>query len=70
MEADGDPAVPLTLILAGGPIDTRIGQTVVNTLAEKRGTDWFRRNVTTSVPWPCPGAAARSIRASCSSPAS
>ena len=55
MEADGDPAVPLTLILAGGPIDTRIGQTAVNTMAEKRGTDWFRRNVTTNVPWPCPG---------------
>ena len=55
MEADGDPAVPLSLILAGGPIDTRINPTVVNTLAEKRGTDWFRRNVITNVPWPCPG---------------
>jgi poly(3-hydroxybutyrate) depolymerase len=55
MEADGDPAVPLSLILAGGPIDTRIGQTAVNTLAEQRGTDWFRRNVITNVPWPCPG---------------
>ena len=55
MEADGDPAVPHTLILAGGPIDTRVGQTVVNTLAEKRGTDWFRRNVITNVPWPYPG---------------
>jgi poly(3-hydroxybutyrate) depolymerase len=55
MEADGDPAVPQTLILAGGPIDTRINRTVVNTLAEKRGTDWFRRNVITNVPWPCLG---------------
>ena len=55
MEAEGDPAVPLTLILAGGPIDTRVNQTVVNTLAEKRGTDWFRRNVITNVPWPCLG---------------
>src|SRR6185436_14594858 len=55
MEMDGDPAVPLTLTLAGGPIDTRISRTVVNTLAEKRGTDWFRRNVITNVPWPCPG---------------
>ena len=55
MEADGDPAVPLSLILAGGPIDTRINPTVVNKLAEKRGTDWFRRNVITNVPWPCPG---------------
>jgi hypothetical protein len=24
----------------------------VNTLAEERGTDWFRRNVITNVPWP------------------
>ena len=55
MEADGDPCVPLSLILAGGPIDTRINPTVVNTLAEKRGTDWFRRNVITNVPWPSPG---------------
>jgi poly(3-hydroxybutyrate) depolymerase len=55
MEAAGDPAVPLTLMLAGGPIDTRVNQTVVNTLAEKRGTDWFRRNVITNVPWPSPG---------------
>ena len=55
MEADGDPDVPLSLILAGGPIDTRINPTVVNTLAEERGTDWFRRNVITNVPWPSPG---------------
>jgi poly(3-hydroxybutyrate) depolymerase len=55
MEADGDPAVPLTLTLAGGPVDTRISPTVVNELAEKRGTDWFRRNVITNVPWPFPG---------------
>ena len=55
MEAEGDPAVPLSLILAGGPIDTRINPTVVNTLAEQRGTDWFRRNVITNVPWPNPG---------------
>jgi poly(3-hydroxybutyrate) depolymerase len=55
MEADGEPEVPLSLILAGGPIDTRVNQTVVNTLAEKRGTDWFRRNVITNVPWPSAG---------------
>ena len=55
MEADGDPCVPLSLILAGGPIDTRINPTVVNKLAEERGTDWFRRNVITNVPWPSPG---------------
>ena len=47
--------MPLSLILAGGPIDTRINPTVVNTLAEERGTDWFRRNVITNVPWSSPG---------------
>jgi poly(3-hydroxybutyrate) depolymerase len=55
MEADGDPCVPLSLIMAGGPIDTRISPTVVNKLAEERGIDWFRRNVITNVPWPSIG---------------
>jgi poly(3-hydroxybutyrate) depolymerase len=55
MEADGDPNVPLSLVLAGGPVDTRINPTVVNTLAEERGTEWFRRNVITHVPWDRPG---------------
>ncbi len=56
MEEDDDPSVPLSLTLAGGPIDTRVSPTVVNQLAEKRGTDWFRRNVVTTVPWPNMGA--------------
>ena len=55
MEANDDPCVPLTMSLAGGPIDTRISPTVVNQLAMQRGTDWFRRNVITNVPWPSPG---------------
>jgi poly(3-hydroxybutyrate) depolymerase len=55
LEADGEPCVPLSLTLAGGPVDTRINPTVVNTLAEQRGTDWFRRNVITNVPWGRPG---------------
>jgi poly(3-hydroxybutyrate) depolymerase len=55
MEENAEADVPLSLILAGGPIDTRINQTVVNELAERRGTDWFRRTVITNVPWPNPG---------------
>jgi poly(3-hydroxybutyrate) depolymerase len=43
------------MVLMGGPIDTRINPTVVNTLAERRGIDWFRRNVITKVPFPNPG---------------
>ena len=52
MEAEGDPNVPRTVMLAGGPIDTRINPTAVNRLAEERGTEWFARNVITTVPWP------------------
>jgi len=55
MEADDDPSVPQSLILAGGPIDTRVSPTVVNQLAVERGTKWFQRNVITSVPWPRQG---------------
>ncbi|HWV83144.1 MAG TPA: polyhydroxyalkanoate depolymerase [Hyphomicrobiaceae bacterium] len=56
MEAEGDPAVPHSMSLAGGPIDTRRSRTIVNQLAEQRGTEWFRRNVITPVPWPNAGA--------------
>jgi poly(3-hydroxybutyrate) depolymerase len=56
MEEEGDPSCPRSLILAGGPVDTRINPTVVNNVAVERGTDWFRSNVITSVPWPNPGA--------------
>ena len=52
MEADGEKDVPLSLMLAGGPIDTRVSPTAVNKLAVERGTGWFRNNVVTSVPWP------------------
>jgi len=55
MEADDDPYVPTSMVLMGGPIDTRVNPTVVNTLAERRGIDWFRRNVITKVPFPNPG---------------
>jgi poly(3-hydroxybutyrate) depolymerase len=55
MEAGEDPYVPHSMVLMGGPIDTRVNPTVVNTLAERRGTDWFRRNVITKVPFPNPG---------------
>jgi poly(3-hydroxybutyrate) depolymerase len=55
MEGAGDPAVPSSMVLMGGPIDTRVNPTGVNKLAEMRGTDWFRRNVITKVPYPHPG---------------
>jgi poly(3-hydroxybutyrate) depolymerase len=55
MEADGDPYVPNSMVLMGGPIDTRVNPTGVNKLAEQRGIDWFRRSVITKVPFPNPG---------------
>jgi poly(3-hydroxybutyrate) depolymerase len=55
MEAAQDPAHPASMTLMGGPIDTRRNPTAVNKLAEQRGTDWFRRNVITRVPFPNAG---------------
>ena len=55
MEADKDPYVPHSMVLMGGPIDTRINSNSVNKLAENRGLDWFRRHVITKVPFPHPG---------------
>jgi poly(3-hydroxybutyrate) depolymerase len=55
MEAAGDANVPHSMILMGGPIDTRVNPTGVNKLAETRGIDWFRRHVITTVPFPHPG---------------
>jgi poly(3-hydroxybutyrate) depolymerase len=55
MEANNDPCAPRSIVLMGGPIDTRVNPTAVNLLAEQRGIDWFSRNVITKVPFPHPG---------------
>lgn len=55
LEAAGAPYYPDSMTLMGGPIDTRRSPTAVNTLAEQRGTDWFRRNCIHTVPFPYPG---------------
>jgi len=55
MEAADDRCLPNSMVLMGGPIDTRRNPTAVNKVAEQRGTDWFRRNVITKVPFPNPG---------------
>jgi len=55
MEADNDPYVPHSMVLMGGPIDTRINPNAVNELAESRGLDWFRSHVIAKVPFPHPG---------------
>jgi poly(3-hydroxybutyrate) depolymerase len=56
MEEDGDPGIPRSMILTGGPIDTRINPTAVNLVAERRGTSWFKNHAITVVPWTNPGA--------------
>ena len=55
MEEDKDACVPRSMVLMGGPIDTRINPNSVNELAQTRGLEWFRRNVITKVPFPHPG---------------
>jgi poly(3-hydroxybutyrate) depolymerase len=55
MEENRDPNVPHSMILMGGPIDTRINPNEVNKLAEHRGLTWFRNHVITKVPFPHPG---------------
>ena len=55
LEAASDPVSPASMILMGGPIDTRESPTAVNVLAQERGIEWFRRNCITRVPFPYPG---------------
>ncbi|MEO8667682.1 MAG: polyhydroxyalkanoate depolymerase [Bauldia sp.] len=55
MEAGGDAHLPATMTLMGGPIDTRISPTAVNTLANNRPIEWFQQNAIMTVPFPHPG---------------
>ena len=56
MGKPGNPAVPRTLTVMAGPIDTRVDPTVVNDLATSKPLSWFERNVITTVPMHYPGA--------------
>ena len=56
MEAAGEPVVPVSMTLMGGPIDTRRSPTAVNCLAQERGQAWFERNTISVVPPIFPGA--------------
>jgi poly(3-hydroxybutyrate) depolymerase len=55
MNQRDDALAPKSMILMGGPIDTRRSPTGVNKLAESKGVDWFRNNVVMPVPFPLPG---------------
>jgi len=56
MEAADEPAVPTSMTLMGGPIDTRRSPTAVNCLAQERGQKWFEQNTISLVPPIYPGA--------------
>jgi poly(3-hydroxybutyrate) depolymerase len=52
----GDSAVPRSMTLMAGPIDTRVNPTKVNELAQSRPIEWFERHLIGAVPWRFPGA--------------
>jgi poly(3-hydroxybutyrate) depolymerase len=52
MSQRDDPNVPLSMVLIGGPIDTRRNPTVVNDMALERGLDWLSRHAIVPVPFP------------------
>src|SRR5579875_1004754 len=50
LAASGDPCQPASMILMGGPIDTRANPTAVNRFATAHSLDWFERTVIETVP--------------------
>ncbi len=55
MASEGHPAAPRTIIMMGGPIDTRKSPTSVNDLATKKPYQWFENHVIYTVPAKYPG---------------
>ena len=55
MAADGEPDLPRTMIMMGGPIDARKSPTGVNNLATKRPYSWFEQTLIQRVPMKYPG---------------
>jgi poly(3-hydroxybutyrate) depolymerase len=55
MSARHDANLPQSMILMGGPIDTRRNPTAVNRYAEERGAEWLRRHAIVKVPFFYPG---------------
>ena len=50
MAEDDDPALPRSMTLMAGPIDTRINPTTVNRLALEKPIEWFEQKLTDVVP--------------------
>ena len=55
MSAENHPALPASMTLMGGPIDTRRNPTTPNKLATSHSLDWFERTVIMRVPYPYRG---------------
>jgi poly(3-hydroxybutyrate) depolymerase len=55
MAADDEPVKPNTMIMMGGPIDTRRSPTQVNNLATTKPISWFERTLIQPVPMRYPG---------------
>lgn len=53
-EAD-EPATPRSMVLMGGPIDTRLNPTTVNTFARSKPLAWFESKLIQRVPFKYPG---------------
>ncbi|CAA7617237.1 polyhydroxyalkanoate depolymerase [Magnetospirillum sp. UT-4] len=51
MAADNDPRQPSSMVLMGGPIDTRINPTKVNEVGTAKPLSWFEASVIQSVPF-------------------
>ena len=50
MSSENHKSTPKSMILIGGPIDTRKNPTEVNAYAAKKPMSWFEKNVITTVP--------------------
>jgi poly(3-hydroxybutyrate) depolymerase len=71
LAAEGDPAVPTSLTLIAGPIDTRVNANRINALADRTPLSLYERVLVTRVPARYAGAGrrvypgSRSCRGSC-----
>jgi poly(3-hydroxybutyrate) depolymerase len=59
MAEDDHPALPRSMTLMAGPVDTRANPTAVNKLAVSKSLSWFERQLISSVPWMHAGAGRR-----------
>jgi poly(3-hydroxybutyrate) depolymerase len=59
MAEEDHPALPRSMTLMAGPIDTRIAPTKVNELAKTKPIEWFEKNLISGVPWRYTGAGRR-----------